>query len=92
MIQIAGLNGPDAGRLRAVLNGHADYFCARVNVNGRPLTVMVALEGGDAAAPPAPEPDRQDGYPDGHWKPGSPQARVAEARRVVTGPISAEPS
>jgi hypothetical protein len=35
MIQIAGLTGPEASLLHALLNGHADFFSARVNVNGR---------------------------------------------------------
>jgi hypothetical protein len=83
------LTGPEADKLRAVLDGQEDFFSATARWNGSTYTVLVAKEG--ATAPTAPEPPKQDGYPASHWKPGSPQARAA-ARLVTTGVTSAEPS
>ena len=88
-IQINGdLTGPEADQLRAVLAGQADYFSARVFVDGRFLTLLVALPG---AAPPAPEPEapafvsavqkRKVGWPGG---------TVARPVPVSTGVQSAE--
>jgi hypothetical protein len=85
------LNGPDIDRLRAVLDGRAEFFSASVKWQGQTYTVLVAKEGASSTAQPTePEAERPSGYAEGHWKPDSPQARAA-APRIVTGPISAEP-
>lgn len=60
-----------------MLAGREDYFATRVMVNGRRLTVMVALEGHDPTAPPSerepatPEYDHSKRIKPG-WPGGSP--------------------
>lgn len=84
------LTGPENDQLRAVLIGQADFFSARVYVEGRYLTLMVALEG---AAPPRPSNDGLEPEPVvQRRKVGWPGGTVARPVPVSTGGQSAEAS
>ena len=77
------LTGPEADTLRAVLAGHEDFFSAAVTVNGRRLTVLVALQESAGQRRPAPKPD---GY-----APGTHKTDTRQRTHVLTGEASSEP-